>query len=196
MPEYPSCVRLTFLYSSWRKIKFTALRIWDCNSLQGGGDAPNSSSLLFSLFPPQFVFVVGKSWNILTFYIFRLILNGLVETLKWYAETECLVIVMMVTTLGSCEWLLWTVQLLILMMVKYLGSREWCSGLRSTELPWVSAMPAENFNFRWNYLLTLVKVELQQYFLETAEPLFFSSYSTAWYLVILENPWETLWVTT
>ena len=104
MPEYPSCVRLTFLYSSWRKIKFTALRIWDCNSLQGGGDAPNSSSLLFSLFPPQFVFVVGKSWNILTLYIFRLILDGLVETLKWYAETECRVIVMMVTTLGSCEW--------------------------------------------------------------------------------------------
>ena len=191
MPEYPSCVRLTFLYSSWRKIKFTALRIWDCNSLQGGGDAPNSSSLLFSLFPPQFVFVVGKSWNILTFYIFRLILNGLVETLKWYAETECLVIVMMVTTLGSCEWLLWTVQLVIVMMVKSLGSREWCSGLRSTELPWVSAMPAENFNFRLYLWRFRVWAMFSAFYLETSERLSLSWHWPAWYLLSLDLPWGT-----
>ena len=191
MPEYPSCVRLTFLYSSWRKIKFTALRIWDCNSLQGGGDAPNSSSLLFSLFPPQFVFVVGKSWNILTFYIFRLILNGLVETLKWYAETECLVIVMMVTTLGSCEWLLWTVQLVIVMMVKSLGSREWCSGLRSTELPWVSAMPAENFNFRLDLWRFRVWAMFSAFYLETSERLSLSWHWPAWYLLSLDLPWGT-----
>ena len=191
MPEYPSCVRLTFLYSSWRKIKFTALRIWDCNSLQGGGDAPNSSSLLFSLFPPQFVFVVGKSWNILTLYIFRLILDGLVETLKWYAETECLVIVMMVTTLGSCEWLLWTVQLVIVMMVKSLGSREWCSGLRSTELPWVSAMPAENFNFRLDLWRFRVWAMFSAFYLETSERLSLSWHWPAWYLLSLDLPWGT-----
>ena len=170
MPEYPSCVRLTFLYSSWRKIKFTALRIWDCNSLQGGGDAPNSSSLLFSLFPPQFVFVVGKSWNILTLYIFRLILDGLVETLKWYAKTECLVIVMMVTTIGS---------------------REWCSGLRSTELPWVSAMPAENFNFRLYLWRFRVWAMFSAFYLETSERLSLSWHWPAWYLLSLDLPWGT-----
>ena len=90
---------------------------------------------------------------------------------------------------------LWTVQLVILMMVKSLGSREWCSGLRSTELPWVSAMPAENFNFRLDLWRFRVWAMFSAFYLETSERLSLSWHWPAWYLLSLDLPWGTWWGT-
>ena len=73
-----------------------------------------------------------------------------------------------------------------------LPSHQWCSSLCTSELPWISAMPAENLHFRLEDSFLTAKLLTENFVLETAERLYSSWYWAPWYLVILANLSGTL----